>query len=258
MNIIDLSQDLVSLYFLCPKDWSDEIEAAGHHQAYWYQKMKDRGLRVKLALADPAEVGGILPIEHSMALGYYLYFILGIWVCGHRQGRGNYQNRGMGRPRLPAAEADAAALGARGMAAWGISLPFWMKASWFKKQGHQRTDKQGMSVLLWKPLVADTVAPQWIKQKHQPEKIPGQVPVTAFINGWCPAQKLAHERARVAAQESDKRVAFREINTFSREVVLEWGISAALFIDDRPMRTGHPRPVERMRQRIAKKLLRPS
>jgi GNAT superfamily N-acetyltransferase len=259
MKFIDLCPEHEPLYFYCLEDWSDEIKMAGNHKACWYARMKDRGLRLKLALADHGEVGGMiqnLPIEDSMAMGNHLYFILCIWVHGYRQGRGNFQKQGMGRALLQAAEADAAALGARGMAAWGISLPFWMKASWFKKQGYQRTDKQGMSVLLWKPFVADAVAPQWIKQKQRPDKIPGQVTVTAFINGWCPAQNLVYERARLAAQEFDERVVFREINTFSREVFLEWGISDALFIDDRPMRTEPPPSVERIRKRIAKKLSR--
>ena len=29
----------------------------------------------------------------------------------------------------------------KGIAAWGLSLPFWMKASWFKKHGFKKVDK---------------------------------------------------------------------------------------------------------------------
>lgn len=138
MKIIDLPPEYESLYFLCLEDWSDEIKTAGNHKACWYARMKDRGLRVKLAVADNGEIGGMiqyLPIEHSLAMGENLYFVLCIWVHGYRHGRGNFQKRGLGRALLQAAEADAIARGARGMAAWGISLPFWMKAAWFKKTG---------------------------------------------------------------------------------------------------------------------------
>ena len=37
--------------------------------------------------------------------------------------------RGMGKALLAAAEEDARALGTKGMAAWGVWLPSWMKAS---------------------------------------------------------------------------------------------------------------------------------
>jgi len=47
------------------------------------------------------------------------------------------QGRGIGSALLEAAENDARELGAKGMAAWGLWLPFWMKASWFKKHGYK-------------------------------------------------------------------------------------------------------------------------
>ncbi len=52
-----------------------------------------------------------------------LYFILCIWVHGHKQGPGNLQKRGMGKALLQAAEDDARDLGAKGIAAWGLWLP---------------------------------------------------------------------------------------------------------------------------------------
>lgn len=104
--------------------------------------------------------------------------------------------------------------------------------------------------------MTDAMAPQWIKEQKRPKKIAGQVTVTAFINGWCPAQNLVYERARLAAQELGERVVFQTINTFERAALLEWGISDALFIDDRPMRTGPPPSLARIRKRITSKLKR--
>ena len=48
--------------------------------------------------------------------------------------------------------------GAKGMAAWGLWLPVWMKASWFKKHGYQGVDRSGPRELVWKPFVADAEA----------------------------------------------------------------------------------------------------
>jgi len=84
-----------------------------------------------------------------------------IWVHGHKQGRGNFQGHGMGSALLDAAEADARALGAKGLAAWGLWLPFWMKASWFKRHGYRKADRQGIAVLLWKPFTGDAQPPRW-------------------------------------------------------------------------------------------------
>jgi len=259
MKIIDLSDEYKQLYFVCLEDWSEEIKEAGNHKEVWYNKMKDKGLRVKLALDDNGEVGGMIqyvPIEYSFSEGNDLYFINCIWVHGYKEGRGNFQKKGMGKALLQAAEADAKDRGAKGIAAWGIPLPFWMKASWFRKQGYTKVDKQGFlgQVLLWKPFTDEAIPPKWIRQKKKPETIPGKVTVTAFLNGWCPAQNLVFERARRAALEFGDKVVFREINTFDRETFLEWGISDALFIDDKQMRTGPPPSYEKIRKTIAKRV----
>ena len=257
MKVIDLTEDYKQLYFVCLEDWCEEMKEGGDHKEVWYNKMKDKGLGVKLALDDNGKVGGMIqyiPIEHSFAEGKDLYFINCIWVHGYKKGRGNFQKKGMGKALLQAAEADAKAQGANGMVAWGISLPFWMKASWFKKQGYTKVDKQEGQVLLWKPFTNNAILPKWIKQKKKPEMTPGKVTVTAFLNGWCPAQNIVFERAKRAASEFRDKVVFREINTFDRKVFLEWGIADALFIDDKQVRTGPPPSYEKVKKLIAKRV----
>jgi GNAT superfamily N-acetyltransferase len=135
MEIVDLTEKTLNSYLACLEDWSDDIKDAGNHKALWYGKMKDRGLRVKLAVRDGRVCGMIqyVPIEHAFAEGGDLYFIHCIWVHGHKgKGVGNMQKQGMGKALLRAAEEDVRALGRKGLVAWGLSLPFWMRASWFK------------------------------------------------------------------------------------------------------------------------------
>ena len=259
MEIIDLSNEYEKLYFVCLEDWTEEMKEAGDHKEVWYNKMKDKGLRVKLALGDNGQVGGMIqytPVEHSFVDGKDLYFVKCIWVHGYKQGRGNFQKRGMGKALLQAAEDDAKALGAKGIAAWGIPLPFWMKASWFKKQGFTKVDQQGFlgQVLLWKPFVQDATPPKWINRKKKPELIPGKVAVTAFLNGWCPAQSLVLERAKRAAAKFGSDVIFQQIDTFNRGNFLEWGISDALFIDGKQVRTGPPPSYEKINKIIARRV----
>ncbi len=257
MKIIDLTDEYEQLYFVCLEDWSNELKEAGNHKEVWYNKMKDKGLGVKLALDDDGKVGGMiqyLPIEHSFAEGKDLYFINCIWVHGHKEGRGNFQKRGLGTTLLQAAEDDAKARGAKGMVAWGISMPFWMKASWFVKHGYKKADRQGIQLLLWKPFTHDAVPPRWVRQQKKPELIPGKVAVTAFLNGWCPAQNLVFERARRATSELGDKVVFQEIRTVDRENFLEWGFSDALFVDGKQVRTGPPPPYEKIKKSIANRV----
>jgi GNAT superfamily N-acetyltransferase len=286
MQVVDLSEEHKELYFICLEDWSEEVKEGVGRKRDWFVKMKERGLRVKLALdvrppakagglhpigdasLPPPEGGGLLsddkgvvggmiqyaPIEWTHVDGQGLYFIYCIWVHGHKKGRGNFMGRGMGKALLKAAEDDARALGAKGMAAWGLSLPFWMKASWFKKQGYQKADKDGMAVLMWKPFVEGARPPRWVKEGALPPLVPGKVTVTIFNNGWCQAQNLPAERAIRAARELGDKVVVREISTFEPADARKWGQCDALFIDDEQVRTGPPPSYEKIQKLIGKRV----
>ncbi len=257
MQIIDLTAAHENLYHLCLEDWSDEIREAGDHKAHWHRVMEEKGLRVKLAVDEHGQVGGMiqyLPIEHSFVQGNDLYFVLCIWVHGHKKGRGNFQKKGMGKALLLAAEEEVKALGAKGLVTWGISLPFWMKASWFRKHGYRKVDKDGMRVLLWKPFVEQAIPPRWIRRGKKPNPIPGKVSVTAFINGWCPAQNMVFERIKRASKELGEKVAFQEIHTQSRDTFLEWGISDGIYIDGKELRTGPPPGYEKIKKLLTRKI----
>ncbi len=257
-EILDLSEPFLDTYCHCLEDWSDEIKEAGDHKRLWYERMKGRGLRVKLAVADGQAVGMIqyVPIELGYAEGRDLYSILCIWIHGYKQGVGNRQKRGLGTALLQAAEEDAKALGAKGMTAWGVSLPFFMRASWFRKHGYLKADSNGSIVLLWKSFEAGAVPPLWIREKKRPEAGTEKPRVTAFVSGWCPAMATVYERARRAAAEFGDAVEFQGISTADRALYLDWGISDGLFIDGRPVRTGPPPSYAKIRRKIARRAKR--
>jgi len=256
MDILDLSEKYYSQYFCCLEDWSDEMKEAGNHKEVWFNKMKDKGLHAKIAVENEKVCGMIqyTPAEHSTIEGEDLYFINCIWVHGYKKGIGNYQKKGIGKLLLQAAENDILSMDQKGVAAWGISLPFWMKASWFRKQGYKKVDKNGMALLMWKQFTEGAHPPHWIKEKKKPHKTAGKVTVTTFINGWCPAQNIVYERAKRASQEFGDLVEFQEINTFEREVFCQWGISDALFIDGKQIRTGPPPSYEKIHKQIGKRV----
>jgi GNAT superfamily N-acetyltransferase len=260
VRIVDLDRTTKLLFCQCLEDWSDDVQEAGDRRGRWVDRFTLRGLRAKLALDDAGTAGGMiqyLPIEESTVDGSGLYFITCIWVHGHKQGRGNFQGQGMGRALLSAAEEDARSRGAKGIAAWGLWLPFWMRASWFRKHGYRPVERDGIASLLWKPFAADAQPPRWFRRTAKPlELTPGCVNVTCFVNGWCTAGAVTAERARRVAGEFGERVRFREIDTSEHETVAEWGLADALFVDGKQVMTGPPISPERLRRILRKKVTR--
>ncbi|MBM3435187.1 MAG: GNAT family N-acetyltransferase [Bacteroidetes bacterium] len=259
MKIVDLTEEHKTSYLVCLEDWSDEIKEAGNIKKKWVEKMKSKGLRVKLALDDMGVVGGMIqyfPVEHSWIEGKDLYFIGCIWVHGYKKGRGDFRGKGMGKAMLKAAEEDVRGLGSKGIVAWGIPLPFWMKASWYKKQGYKKVDQKGFlsEVLLWKPFAADAIPPKWTQPKKKPGKTSGKVNVTCLNNGWCPALNLACERTRRAAAEFGDKVELEIIDTFEKETFKEWGISDSIYVDGKKVMTGPPPSLEKLRNVIKKRV----
>lgn len=261
MQVIDVTEDTAQLFSLCLEDWSDEAWEAGPKRGQWLDRcQRECGLRAKLAVDDRGAEGGMIqygPIEHSHVDGSGLYFIYCIHVHGYSQGRGDFRGHGMGSALLAAAEDDARQAGATGMAAWGVGLPFWMRASWFRKHGYRRADRQGIARLMWKPFTDGARPPHWFPTTSaMPEPVPGKVNVVAFTSGWCLAQNLVYERARRAAAEFGDQVAFHEIDTSTREAVARWGHADAVLIDGRNPQKGPPPSYQAIRKAIAKRVAR--
>jgi N-acetylglutamate synthase-like GNAT family acetyltransferase len=259
IHIINLSDETRKEYFTCLEEWSDEMKDGVCRKECWYNAMRQKGLRVKLALNDSGLVAGMVhyaPIEHSWIDGEDLYFVYCIWVHGHKKGRGDLRGRGVGTALLKAAEKDAKKLQTKGLVVWGLLLPFFMRAGWFKRHGYKKVDRKGISVLLWKPFSDDASPPRWIRAKRKPERVPGKVVVTALANGWCSGINGMIERARRISSEFGDKVVFREIDTSNRAAVHEWGLSDGLFVNEKSIYNGPPLSNEKIRKIIWKKVRR--
>jgi GNAT superfamily N-acetyltransferase len=257
MDIVNLGPQHLEAYCACLEEYSDEIKEGADHKKRWYEEMKDKGLRVKLALVDGKPYGMIhyVPIEHAFAEGRGHYFVHCIWVHAHKgKGVGDQRKRGLGKALLRAAEDDARALGAKGLAVWGMAIPVFMRASWFRKQGYRKADRIGVQVLLWKPFADDAVPPRWIREKKRPDKLEGRVAVDAFVHGWCPAMNMTFARAKRACAELGGAVAFRPVWTLDRAAFEEWGIADGVYIDGKPVRTGPPPTYEKLRRKIGTRI----
>jgi N-acetylglutamate synthase-like GNAT family acetyltransferase len=212
---------------------------------------------VKLARNDAGIVAGMVhyaPIEHSWVEGEDLYFVYCIWVHGHKKGRGDLRKQGVGKALLRAAEEDVKELQSNGLVVWGLILPFFMRAGWFKKHGYRKVDRDGISVLLWKTFTEKASPPRWIRAKKKPERIPGKVVVTALANGWCSGINGMIERAKKISSEFGDKVVFQEIDMSSREAIREWGLSDGIFVDGKNIYKGPPLPYEKIKKIIGKKV----
>jgi predicted N-acetyltransferase YhbS len=259
MQIIDLSEETKNDYFVCMDEWSDDMKDGVCRKECWYNAMREKGLRVKLARNDEGVVAGMIhyaPIEHSWVEGEDLYFVYCIWVHGHKQGRGDLRGQGIGTALLQAAEEDVRGLGAKGLVVWGLLLPFFMRAGWFKKHGYKKVDRKDIVLLMWKPFVDDAVPPRWIRAKKIPELVPGKVVVTALANGWCTGTNGMIERARQICEEMGDKVVYREIDVSNREAIREWGLSDGLFVDNKNIYKGPPLSGDKIRKVIEKKVRR--
>ncbi len=257
MTIIDLTEKYENSYCMCLEEWSDEMKEAGGYKKSWLEKKKKKGLRVKLALNEEKQPVGMIhyvPIEEAPVMGKDLYYVYCIWVHGYKEGVGNYQNRGIGRELLKAAEEDVKALGSKGLVAWGITLPFFMRSKWFKKNGYKSIDRNGISELVWKPFSSDTEPPRMIKQSRKPDNRRGEVNVTCFRDGWCPSQNLVCERMKRVIEDTGRVAGYTEIDTEDRDNLMEWGISDALYIDSKLVNTGRPPSYDALKKKLEKAL----
>lgn len=263
MRVVDLTEENKKTYFLCLESYSEEMEEAISAKENWYDEMKEKGLRVKMAQDDTGDIGGMIqyfPVEDSWIEGRDLYFVSCIWVHSNKEGKKNFQGKGMGKALLKAAEDDVQRMGKKGIVVWGTSLPVWMKASWYKKQGYEPVDKKGFfgDTLLWKTFTDDAQAPKWIKPKKKPETSKDKVKVTCMSNGWCSAMNLSCHRVKDVASEFGDQVEVEEINTSNRKNFEEWGSSDVIYIDGKKVSTGPPPSKEKIRKIIEKKVSRKS
>ena len=155
---------------------------------------------------------------------------------------------------LAAAEEDAKALGSKGLAAWGLRLPFFMRSAWFKRQGYRVVDRDGMMELVFKPFVEGAAPPRFLARRDRPLAGASRVAVTAYTNGWCPAQNIVFERAQRASADFPGAVDFVGIDTSDKATLAARGISDGLFIDGKEVRTGPPPSYEKIRGLIGKQV----
>ena len=258
MEVINLEGKYNNCYFNCLEEWSKEMAESGDLKEKWFDKFKDKGLRVKLARNEQDEIVGMIqymPAELSFVSdgeGYYI--IKCIWVHGYKEGVGNNQKHGIGTLLLEAAEKDMLGMNLRGILSWGVDLPFWMKASWFKKHGYKRIDKYKGMVLMVKSDENTNHKPRFIRniKIKEREKDSNKVEILIFKNGWCPANNIVVMRTLRAIKEFEDYIDVIIFDTTDRDVFLEYGIYDGVYINGKNIQSGPPPSYKKIFNRIKK------
>jgi N-acetylglutamate synthase-like GNAT family acetyltransferase len=260
MKIINITEQLEPQYFVCLEEWNKELAEVKAIKEKWYREMKEKGLKVRIALMDNNVTGGMIeymPVEYSCVEGSRLYIINCIWVHGYEgKGYGNMQGRGIGTALLQSAEQDVKAMGMDGMAAWGISEKMWMNAPWFQKYGYEKVDQIDWFVLLWKPFHKDAVPPVWRKGEFTQVQVAGKVKVTAFFSGQCCSENSVYYSAKKAAREFGDKVIFEEIDMSKEENRKKYGFGWRLYINNENLFTAYPPSYQQIKVKIKEHLVR--
>ncbi|PKN74054.1 MAG: hypothetical protein CVU50_00320 [Candidatus Cloacimonetes bacterium HGW-Cloacimonetes-3] len=259
MLVRDITETDLPMYYCCLESYADVLKQGTALKQKWYNQMKVKGLRVKLAVDDDGTVAGMIqyiPVEHTNITGKDMYYIYCIWVHGHKQGIGNRQKRGMGKALLKAAENDAMENGAKGIIAWGLRIPVWMKAAWFRKQGFISADKQGMLALMYKPFTTGTQKPSFPKQAKKPDIGKDKVILSDFVCGWCSSTNVTHANAVKLAAELPDKVELVTYDTNDRDVQAEWGIGEGLFINGKEVRSAPPLAYDELKRKVERSFSR--
>jgi hypothetical protein len=122
------------------------------------------------------------------------------------------------------------------------------------KHGYQEVDRNGVSVLVWKPFTDDAKPPKWILPRKVPATTPGKVTVTTFMNGWCPVYNMLHDWAKKASGEFGDKVIFQAIDTFEKDTIEEWGVVDGVYIDGENIQKGAPPSYEEIKEAILEKV----
>ena len=70
----------------------------------------------------------------------------------------------------------------------------------------------------------------------------------------CPVGGLNYEKSKKAALSFKEKVEFREINTYEPEVIKEWGITDAVYINNNLITAGPPLSYKKILKLIKKEV----
>jgi GNAT superfamily N-acetyltransferase len=235
---------------------SDEVNACAENRRRQFEIMKSEGALFKVAILDHAHVGFAygIPIERSSwgPLGHSLMVIPCLYVLPQ------WVSKGAGKALIKSIEDEARTSNCHAVTITAYrNVPeteLFMPASFFQSLGYVPIESRGREILLWKPFSPSAAAPHFLQPHYVFEPIEGSVVVDLFWNAFCLTSVIEARRVREVCLEFGNQVTLREFRAEDREVLLQYQISRAIYVNGREIGWGYEAPKDGIRTAIEQAL----
>ena len=239
---------------------SREIDSCAEKRRQQFERMKSEGALFKVAILDHDHVGFAygIPIENSPwgPIGHSLMVLPCLYVLPE------WASKGAGKALIESIEDEARRADCHAVTITAYrAIPnaeWFMPASYFELLGYTPVESRGREMLLWKPLLPDSEPPHFLQPHYVFEPIDGSIVVDLFWNMFCQTSAIEAQRVREVCAEFGDQVTLREFRGEDREVLLQYQISRAIYVNGREISWGVEAPKDGIRNAIQRALLKAS
>lgn len=252
MNLQELSLediDIVTNICLDPsvqKKWREAMMQPMEHRKDWLKAMMSKGLHVVAVIGPRGGRNGLveyLPIQYAPepVIGTNTLFINCIWIVPPAW------EKGYAKKLMEHAINEAQSSGGLSVLAYKGDKWFgyfqYMPSSFFERFGFEEVDQDGSRVLLHLDLGSKEI-PSLVLPKTRSFKSNGRNLVEVLFNSQCPWSGWMADKIRRNLKKYE--IDIKAINTDSRDVVLEYGLSRGVCVNGTPVlkRMGTVKEVE--------------
>ena len=236
---------------------SEEIDVSSEIRNQWFEKMRERGLHINIAMLGGERVGFIyvLPIEISPwgPLGEDLMFI----PCLVSEEEG----KGVGRALINSGKEVAREHGKKGILTRAyFSDFFFMPGEFFEKFGFEvlesrKLEDEGLTeALMCKVFYGNVEDVDFLEDDYEYESVEGKVVIDLFWNKFCQTSVIEANRVKKIAKEYDENVLLNEHQVDDRDDLSKHGIYRGIYVNGEEITWGYEAPEEGIREAVEKEI----
>ena len=233
MEVIDFDERYMGFVATCTHGTSNRLDEVAAVRAGWIRNNLDRGLKIKIAVAEGRPLGfaHCMPIELGAGeIGGRDLTLLPCLTLAYDRVYSGRTGSGAGKALVKAVE-DEAIQSTKGVVVPCFDHDFWfMPYAFFKKLGYREADRRGQAVAALKTF-EDVEGPRFLPFNHQGKRVPGRVVVDAFWNPMCPTLIEEIRNIRKVCAEFGDEVELNAVNTGDPRQRVRYPVARALFVN---------------------------